>query len=214
MTERRSYESAVRRQSAQQTKLLIATAAGRLFLSQGYAETSVAAIAREAGVSGQTVYNIFETKAALLKYVYDVTLVGDAEPIPFAQRPEMAALLAVEDARDFLTGYARIGLGLLHRLGPLIGVVMAGAAAGNADLSALLEQTGRERLQGATMTARRAVELGGLRSGVSMDEARDSIWTLNSVEVWRLLCLQRNWSDEQYVSWVGRTMADAFLPRP
>ena len=214
MGERKTYESAVRQQSAQQTKLLIARAAERLFLSQGYAESSVAAIAREAGVSGQTVYNVFGTKAALLKYLYDVTLVGDAEPVPFAERPEVVALYALTDARDFLTAYARIGLGLLHRLGPLMSVVMAGAAAGNADLVALVEQTGRERLVGATMAARHAVELGGLCDGVTTDDARDAIWTLNSVEVWRLLCRDRGWSDDAYVSWVGRAMADGFLPPP
>jgi AcrR family transcriptional regulator len=212
MAHRKAYESVVRQQSAQQTKLLIARAAERLFLSQGYAESSVAAIAREAGVSGQTVYNVFGTKAALLKYLYDVTLVGDAEPVPFAQRPDVVALYALPDAREFLTAYARIGLGLLHRLGPLMSVVMAGAAAGNADLVALVEQTGRERLVGATMAAQHAVKLGGLRDGVTTDDARDAIWTLNSVEVWRLLCRDRGWSDEAYVSWVGRAMADAFLP--
>jgi AcrR family transcriptional regulator len=214
VAERRPYESVVRQQGAQQTKLLIARAAERLFLEHGYPRTSVAAIARAAGVSGQTVYNAFGTKSALLKYLYDVTLVGDAEPVPFAQRPEMVALMALDDPRAFLTSYARIGLTLLHRLGPLVSVVMAGAAAGDADLVALMEQTGRERLTGATMTARRAVELGGLRPGVSLDDARDAIWTLNSVEVWRLLCVQRGWSGEAYVSWLGRAMADAFLPTP
>lgn len=214
MPARKHYESPLRASSAQQTKLLIATSAERLFLDSGYVETSVAAIARAAGVSGQTVYNVFGTKAALLKYLYDITLVGDAEPIPLGQRPEMLALLALDDARDFLAGYARVGLALLHRLGPLLSVVMAGAAAGNADLVALLEQTGRERLHGATMTVRHAVDLGGLRTGVTMDEARDAVWMLTSVEVWRLLCVQRGWSEERYVTWQGRAMADAFLPAP
>lgn len=212
MTERKPYESWVRRQSAEQTRTLIAGAAERLFLERGYPATSMAAIAEAAGVSGQTVYNVFGNKADLLKYLYDVTLVGDAEPVPLASRPEMVALLAVTDAREFLTGYAQVGLGLLRRLGPLVSVVMAGAAAGNADLLQLVELTGRERLHGATMTVRHAVELGGLHPEVSLEEACDTVWMLTSVEVWRLLTVQRGWRDGRYVSWLGRAMADAFLP--
>jgi AcrR family transcriptional regulator len=207
----RNYASPVREQGARQTRLLIARAARDLFLEHGYAATSMAAIARAAGVSGQTVYNAFGSKAALLKHVYDITLVGDDEPVPFAQRPDVQAVYARQDPREFLAGYAGLGLVLLSRLGPLIGVIMAGAAAGDTDLVAQLETMGRERLVGATMAAQRAASLGALRPGVDLDQARDAIWTLNSVEVWRLLTVERGWSDERYADWVGRAMADAVL---
>ena len=78
MSTSRSYRSTVREESARRTRQLVADAARELFLTEGYAETSVAAIARKAGVSTQTVYNVFGTKADLLKHLYDVTLVGDA----------------------------------------------------------------------------------------------------------------------------------------
>lgn len=208
----RAYASAVREDAARRTKLGIAQAARDAFLRDGYASTSMASIARAAGVSGQTVYNVFGTKAHLLKYVYDITLVGDDEQVPFARRPEVLALYGLQDPRKFLTGYARIGLVLLERLGPLVGVVMAGAAAGSPDLVAHLETMGRERLIGATMAARQVASLSPLRPDVDLDRARDAIWTLNSVEVWRLLTVARGWSDERYVTWVGRAMADALLP--
>jgi AcrR family transcriptional regulator len=210
--ESRSYRSEVREESARRTRRLVADAARDLFLADGYAETSVAAVARAAGVSAQTVYNVFGTKADLLKHLYDVTLVGDDEPVPFAQRPEVVALYATADPREFLLGYAATGRVLLDRLGPLMRVIMAGAAGGNPDLVAHLDKVAGERLVGATMTAQRVAELGGLRPGVSLEEARDAIWTLNSVEVWQLLTVARGWSGEQYVAWLGRAMADAVLP--
>ena len=74
----RPYRSTLREDSARRTRRLITDAARRLFLERGYAETSMVAVARAAGVSGQTVYNVFGGKAGLLKHVYDVTLVGDA----------------------------------------------------------------------------------------------------------------------------------------
>lgn len=211
MTETRTYRSAVREESARRTRRLVADAARELFLADGYAETSVAAVARAAGVSAQTVYNVFGTKGDLLKHLYDVTLVGDDEPIPFAERPEVAELYAQTDARTFLTGYAAIGQVLLDRLGPLLTVIMAGAAGGNPDLVAHLDKIAGERLVGATMAARRVEELGSLRPGVSLEEARDAIWMLNSVEVWQLLTGSRDWSRERYVAWLGRAMGDAVV---
>ena len=207
----RTYSSPIREQGARQTRRAIVGAARDLFLEHGYAATSVAAIARTAGVSGQTVYNVFGSKAALLKHVYDTTLVGDDEEVPFAQRPDVQAVYARQDAREFLAGYAELGLVLLRRLGPLVGVITAGAAAGDADLVAHLETVSRERLVGATMAAQRAADLGRLRPDVNLDQARDAIWTLNSVEVWRLLTVERDWSDDRYVRWLGRAMADAVL---
>jgi len=209
---RRAYSSAVREENARRTKRLIAEHASALFLAHGYADTSIAAIARAAAVSAQTVYNTFGTKADLLKHVYDVTLVGDDDPVPFAQRPEVVALYATDDAREFLAGYAAVGLLLLERLGPLMSVIRAGAAAGNTDLRAHLAKTDAERLIGTTMAARHAAELGGRRPGVDEAQARDAIWMLNSVEVWLLLTRDRGWSGQQYVSWLGRAMADAVLP--
>jgi len=209
----RSYRSTVREESARRTRQLVADAARELFLTEGYAETSVAAIARRAGVSTQTVYNVFGTKADLLKHLYDVTLVGDDEPIPFAERPEVAELYSRTDPREFLEGYAAIGQVLLDRLGPLLGAITAGAAGGNPDLVAHLDKIGSERLVGATMAARRVAELGGLRPDVSLEEARDALWMLNSMEVWQLLTVSRGWSSERYVVWLGRAMVDAVVRR-
>lgn len=58
-----------------------------LLLRQGDTATSMAAVAASAGVSAQTVYNAFGSKPGLVKRVYDVTLVGDDEAVPFAERP-------------------------------------------------------------------------------------------------------------------------------
>ena len=43
-------------------------------------------------MSVETIYNGFGSKKALLREAMDVAVVGDTEPIPFAERPEFAAL--------------------------------------------------------------------------------------------------------------------------
>lgn len=207
----RTYDSPLRREQADQTQRRVVDAAHRLFLDQGYTATSVQAVAQAAGVSTQTVYKAFGTKAALLKRVYDVTLVGDDEPVPFADRPEVRAAYAETDPRRFLAAYAGLGRMLLERLGPLHAVVQAGAAAGDPDLRALTATTDGERLVGTGMVARRMVELGGLRPGLTVEQARDTIWALTSVEVFDLLVQRRGWSLDDYTEWLGRAMGDAVV---
>lgn len=207
----RTYSSPLREEQARQTQRRILDAAYDLFLAQGYTATTVNAIAAAAGVSAQTVYKAFGTKPALVKRLYDVRLVGDEEAVPLAERPEVRALYAEEDPRRFLAGYARLGRELLDRLGPLVRVLLAGARAGDPDLREFVDTVNGERLVGTGMTARRLAELGALRAGLSVERARDAIWTLNSVEVWSLLTEERGWSAEEYEQWVGRAMVDAVL---
>ena len=61
-------------------------AATRLFVRQGYATTTMRAIATEASVSVPTVELLFGTKAQLLHVVMDVAVAGDDEPVPVLSR--------------------------------------------------------------------------------------------------------------------------------
>jgi hypothetical protein len=100
---------------------------------------------------------------------------------------------------------------LLERLAPLLTVILAGARTGEPELVELIATVNAERLQGTLMTARRLDELGALRPDLTVARARDLIWTLNSLEVWDLLVIQRGWTPSAYSAWVGRAMADAVL---
>jgi AcrR family transcriptional regulator len=208
----RTYRSPLRAEQARLTQRRILDAAYALLIEQGWTATTMAAVAARAGVSGQTVYKTFGSKSALAKRVYDVTLVGDDEPVPFARRPEVVALQAETDPRRYLAGYAALGRGLIERLGPLMRVLLAGARAGDPDLRELVATLNAERLAGVGQVVRRLEELGPLR--VDAGRARDAIWMLNSVEVWSLLVEQRGWTGDEYAQWVGRAMGDAVLPTP
>jgi AcrR family transcriptional regulator len=207
----RSYRSPLREEQARLTQRRILDAAKRLLLEQGYSATTMAAVATEAGVATQTVYKTFGTKPALVKRLYDVTLVGDDEPIPFAERPEAVALRAETDPRRLLAGYALLGRGLVERLGPLLRVLVGGARAGDPELRDFVDTVNRERLAGSTQIVAHLAGMGALRPGLSQERARDAIWMLNSVEVWSLLTEQRDWSGDEYADWVGKAMADAVL---
>ena len=67
----REYHSTRREQQAQATRAAIVAAARTLFVRDGYAATSVRAIAAEAGVSDQTIYAAFGSKRALLTALWN-----------------------------------------------------------------------------------------------------------------------------------------------
>jgi len=89
---RRAYRSPRREQQAAETRAMVVAAAARLFGERGWAGTGMRDVARAAGVSVETVYASFRSKADLLLAAIDVAVVGDAAPVPLDQRPEFAAL--------------------------------------------------------------------------------------------------------------------------
>jgi AcrR family transcriptional regulator len=64
-------------------------------------------VAREAGVAVETVYANFRSKTELLMAAIDVSVVGDTEPVPLAQRPEFAHL-SVGSFADRVAAAARL----------------------------------------------------------------------------------------------------------
>src|SRR6059036_3352192 len=83
----RRYDSTRRRQQAAATRLAILEAAQRLFERDGYAATTMAAIAGEARVALKTVYVAFETKSGVLRALWNLRLRGDRADVPVAEQP-------------------------------------------------------------------------------------------------------------------------------
>ena len=89
---KRSYNSSRRALQAAQTRDEVVRAAMVRFRHPGWAGTTLAAIAEEAGVSVETIYNGFGSKKGLLRASIDAAIVGDTEPMPLSRRPEYRAI--------------------------------------------------------------------------------------------------------------------------
>jgi AcrR family transcriptional regulator len=207
----RSYDNSRRAAQARASRRRVVDAARDLLLANGYAGTTIAQVAAAAGVSAETVQKGFGTKAALAKAVYDVTLVGDDEPVPLRDRPEFAALLAERDPARTLERYAAIGRTLWERIGPLLDVLMQGAQAGEPDLVAFVATIRRESHAGAGGLVDHLAAMGALRPDVAVDRARDELWLLIQPEMYRLLVGERGWSLDDVQAWLTRTAAAALL---
>lgn len=190
----------------------IVRAATPLFLRRGYSGTTIEAIAHRAGVSVQTIYNVVGSKGAVFKAVYDVTIAGDADPIPIIERPTAQAMLAAGKGRDCLAYYAQMSREIVQRVGPLLSVAMAEASSGDREIRRFVTTVERERAIGTRNIATHIQEHFGLRPPLTLDEAADILWTLTAPEVADRLVRRRHWTLKQYEEWLAGAMADAVLP--
>jgi AcrR family transcriptional regulator len=210
---RRRYNATRRQAQAAQTRQDILHAAHQLFLERGYAGATIAAIATAAGVVVETIYRAYGSKAELFKTVVRAAVAGGAAraQVPPEQRPAIQAVIAETDPHRQLELYAATQPGIHARAGPLLRVLV-GAAATDPELAQVWDQLENERLAGMGRFAQLLADRGVLRAGLSVQEARDLLWTLNSLALHDLLVVQRHWSPERYRDWLAATLAQTLLP--
>ncbi len=186
--------STARRAKAQETRRGICAAAKELFLARGYAATTIAEIAKAAGVAHQTVYFIFGSKAALLAAIMDLEIVGDSEPVSLLERPQVKSLPAITPAARRLEHIVHVAADVTERLAPLYEIVRSGAAEG--EVGELLDRHEEQRWH--SLRAMVAELEGSLADGVSIEDAADRLYVLLSHETYWLLVHRRGWAHERW----------------
>jgi AcrR family transcriptional regulator len=209
----RRYESPRRREQAAATRRDILGAAQRLFENQGYAATTMAAIAAEAGVALKTVYVAFETKSGLLRALWHLLLRGDEGDAPVWERDWYRELVQEPDPERQLRLNARNSRVVKQRAGALLGVIR-NAAPIDPDIDALWS-----RIQADFYDVQRPIvealrKKKALRAGLDVARGTDILWTLNHPDLWQLLVAQRGWTPEQWEQWFGDTTCSQLLARP
>ena len=86
------------------------------------------------------------------------------------------------------------------------------AAATDPAMAELLAEADRQRWDRMRHNAARLAAAGGIREGISLDEAADVMWAATSIEVYDLLVRQRQWPIDRYGRFVSGTIAAALLP--
>lgn len=202
-TQTRTYNSPRRREQAAATRRAIVDAARELFERQGYAATTIAEVAKRAGVAEKTVYLAFEKKSGLMRGILNVALRGADGTTPVADQEWYREVLTADDPRRALELNARNARVLKARVGAA-GAVFRSAAAADSDIRDLWE----ERVHGDFYENQRLVvesiaARGGLREDLDVERATDILWTLNHPDVWAHLVEDRGWSPEQYERWLA-----------
>ena len=211
-TPRRRYDSSKRRERASQTRRRIIDAAARVFVERGYTGATIPLIAREAHVAVETVYRSTSGKAGLLREAIQASLAGGAEraELPVEQRPGIQRVIDETDPRRQIRAYAATQPGVWSRVGPLLRVL--DQAAGDPELAVLRADLAEQRLNGLIGFATLLAERGALKADLTIDRARDLIWTLCAQANYDALVTARQWSHTEYREWLSETLAAALLP--
>ncbi len=210
MSTARAYDNSSRAEAALATRRRIIEAAGEMLLRDGYHAMSVSALAANAGVSAQTVYNAIGGKAAVVKAVYDVLLVGDDAPVAMQDRPEFRAMSTAPDREGFVRAYAALCATIYERVGPLLGVLLAQGAGGDTGLQDFVATIDRERRAGNTNALNALEAAHGLPPQLDRERFIDIVWTVTSPEIYDRFVRRCGWTHAMYAAWLAEAVVAIF----
>lgn len=205
---KRRYDAGSRREQARRNQSRIIEAAQRRFLDDGYALTTISAIAEDAKVSVDTIYKSFGGKPGLVRAVREHALLG-ARPVPAEQRSDELQTGEL-DPRRIIEGWGRLTMEIAPRAAPIL-LLLRDAARTDAELHGLLEEMDADRLRRMTDNARRLHSAGHLRSGITVAAAADVMWTYSSPELYELLVVRRGMPLKRYGRFVAEALVSALL---
>lgn len=207
---RRTYTSPRRRAQAAATRRQILDAAQQLLERDGYAATSMAAVAAAAGVSLKTVYLAFATKAGLVRALWHLTLRGGDTDVPVGEQPWFREVLDEPDPVRQLRLNMRNSRAVKVRAGALMEVIR-GAAPSEPELGMLWERIQTEFYENQRMVVQSIADKRALRRGLDVTSATDILWVLNHPGVYGLLAGDRGWAPERYEKWLGTLLCEQLL---
>ncbi len=143
---KRRYDSSGRQTQARRSRETVLDAAERRFLDAGYAGTTLAAIAQEAGVSVETVYKAFGGKAGLVRAIYERGLTGRGPVAAFERSDEMRERAG--DPAEIMRNWGVLTAEVASVVTP-IRLLIRSAAGTDPEMSSLLEDSDSERLERA-----------------------------------------------------------------
>jgi AcrR family transcriptional regulator len=199
---KRRYDASRRRAGAEATRERMCAAAEKLFLRDGYARTSIRAVAREAGVAEATVFLAFSTKAALL----DATIVratrdNEGEPLNAildAPPPDMLGRLATSHAAT------------LHRAARLIALGES-AILMDAALRPLRDRAHANLRAAHAAIAQRLADARLLRPGLTAPDAADTLYAICNETTYLRLTNDRARDPDRYATWLTATLEATLL---
>lgn len=182
----------------------IVRAAHELFARDGYQGTTLTAVADAAGVAHRTVYVRFGTKAALLKRVIDVALVGDLAPVDVVGREWYRTATTAPTLGERIAAAARGSARLMASAADVIAVAREAEPA--EPLLAAAARAGRAATRDAVRTFwAQARDDGLLPPGSDLTWLADITSVLAHAETYLLMRETLQMTPETYENWLAVT---------
>ncbi|TKK87803.1 TetR/AcrR family transcriptional regulator [Herbidospora galbida] len=197
-------------EQARATRRRIIDQAAGLFIEHGYAATTLAQIAKGAGVAVQTLYFHFGNKATVLKEVVDVLAVGDDKPVPLLDRTWAQRVRDEPDGRRALAIWVRNARAVFGRVAPIMKIVRDAVGA-DPEMAAQWQTNLGQRYLAQRTVVQQLADKHALRPGLTVDRAADIVFCLVSIEVYQLFTIERGWTPAQWERWIKDTLTTAIL---
>jgi AcrR family transcriptional regulator len=204
----RRYDASARRAQARQRRAAIVEAARRRFLEEGYAATTVGAIAADASVSVETIYKAFGGKPGLVRAIRDEALEGTGPEPAEARSDELQA--TERDPRKIIHGWGLLTAEVAPRVAPIL--LLVRDAASDPDMARLQAELDEQRLARMLHNAQALATGGHLRDDVTVEQAAELMWTYTSPELYELLVHKRSWPPARFGAFVADALIAALLP--
>jgi AcrR family transcriptional regulator len=194
-----------------ETEAKIAEAATTLFCTQGYVDTTMAAIAAEAGVAVQTLYLRHGSKAAVLSAALDVAIAGDAKPVALGARTGDFVVRTLEepDAGRALALWAHGARCICDRTHRLYEVIRSASA--DPDVAEVLDKSRTDRATGHRALADALTAKQGYDPAVPVQRAADLLYALGTEDAYLLFVVDRGWDVDEWERWVVDTVSAQIL---
>ncbi|HEX3090928.1 MAG TPA: hypothetical protein VHQ23_19900, partial [Ilumatobacteraceae bacterium] len=98
--------------------------------------------------------------------------------------------------------YARAACKTHQRMAPLF-LALRDASSTEPEAQQVWQEINDRRAGNMRKFAKDLKEAGGLRRGVSIDQAADIVWAMNSAEMFVLLTTERGWSPKRFEKWLA-----------
>ena len=208
---RRKYQSRLRQQQAADTRGAMVAAARELFVALGWQGTTIAAVARKAGVSPESVYAVFGTKAALLRGVIQAAVRRGDPGTPLVEQAGPRAVAAAPDQAAVLRLFSRDIAQVLSAVAEIVGVLRVAAQA-EPEMAKVYDTIHAGRRENLALVAKALAARGPLRNGMTEAAALAQIWRLASPELFLMLTRIEGLTPEQYADWLEHTLGQLLLP--
>lgn len=209
---KRKYASTRRAEQAADTRATVIASARRLFIEGGWQGTTIAGIAREAGVSSETIYAVFGNKQALLRAVLEHAVRRLEPNVPLLEQKGAQAIAAATDQRGQIALFCKDITEVLGNVAELMAVVRM-AASSDSELTEIYRDLHAGRRRNLAFVAKSLGDHGPLRDGMDADAATTQIWRLASPELFLLMTQVEEISPSGYADWLEQALISALLPQ-
>jgi AcrR family transcriptional regulator len=202
--ERRTYNSETRDAQAAQTRSQILEAAKKLFRTEGFDRVTINKLAKAAAVSMPTIYSIFKSKRGVLQSMIDDAL----PPEQFAELVDGSMQETSPKKRLSIT--AKLARQIYDAERELMDI-LRGAAVVAPEFKELEQEREKRRYERQGEYVKKMMQEKLLVKGLTLQKARDILWTLTGRDLYRMLVIERGWKSDEYEKWLTQLLVKSLL---